>query len=90
MSICSIGILSDCNCDDTRFDSTNIVGSRFQDVDLCEVNHLMVDLYDDPVVIPISYNYRTLYDSVSLVCGNADGTSWCGGRELVLYDVDAD
>lgn len=33
------------------------------------------------------YDWTLLTDAVSLVCGEADGVSECGSRELYFYDL---
>ena len=41
-----------------------------------------------PLYLPIDVEFSTLVDSVSLMCGNKDGTTFCGAREIVVFDLD--
>ena len=43
---------------------------------------------DAPIIVNI-FNITQFTDSVSLVCGDATGTTFCGPRQLIIWDTDA-
>ena len=82
--LCSVGILTDCECDQTSFNSK-------------EINPLKY--FSGPLISPTSFNLlmytstsaqtyvNSLTDSVSLICGDRTGKKWCGNRAAVIWDV---
>ena len=40
-----------------------------------------------PVVIQLNNNIQNLNDSVSLVCGDGTGYTFCGNKTLVIWDL---
>jgi len=40
--------------------------------------------------LPILLNVATLTDSVSSLCGKRDGSTFCGTKDIVIYDADTD
>ena len=43
---------------------------------------------DDPLILDV-INITLLTDSVSLVCGDGTGMTFCGSRQLIIWDSDA-
>lgn len=71
MALSSISIFTDCNCDDT---STQVEKMPLL-TDYTPSQFSFTILVDQPPV----YEYiPILGDTISYVCGNLDGTSWCG------------
>ena len=82
--LCSVGILTDCKCDQTSFISKNINRLKY---------------FSGPLISPTSFNLlmytstsaqtyvNSLTDSVSLICGDRTGKKWCGNRAPVIWDV---
>jgi hypothetical protein len=85
LGICSAGVLTDCNCRDTKLGSqfmlspfyfyTDLIASTDIQVKCCEGDSLLVQTF-----------INKLTDTVSLVCGDATGNNFCGSRDLVIWD----
>jgi len=41
-----------------------------------------------PLYLPIDIEFQKLIDSVSLICGSRDGYSFCGSRQIIVYELD--
>ena len=81
MNACSIGVLSDCTCAQSTFDSVliypfpnlkTILSTNSLNVTIPESKTVMIE-----ILIP---------DTISSVCGNADGFSYCGDRLVSFTD----
>lgn len=57
---------------------------------MCNSQNFITAINIHPLYIPILIDFQTLFDSVSFVCGSGDGTSFCGSREIVVYDLDTE
>jgi hypothetical protein len=80
-------VLSDCSCDRTLF-TEDALGEDFQNVNLFEDQKLVTVINSDEIYIPLTFDYTTLKNSVSTVCGNRDGVTSCGNKELIVWDVE--
>ena len=78
MKLCSVGILSSCNCADTSFLDLDL---KDYAPNVAQSN--IVATLNGPVV---SISIKT-EDSISYVCGSADGFSYCGARTIKLVDA---
>ena len=51
------------------------------------ITDFRIQLSDDPLYIKLN-KISLLIDSVSLVCGDATGTTFCGDRAFAIWDYD--
>jgi hypothetical protein len=76
-----ISILSDCNCSTSSFDSTQFTTTPA--TPFVSVTSISVQPTDPPITIIFNKQFP---DTISSVCGSADGTSKCGIRSVSFYD----
>jgi hypothetical protein len=75
--------LTDCNCNDTSF--------SINDIDLYFTRSLIAStaiyVWLNAEAITILTRINKLTDSYSHICGDRTGTTWCGKRFPVIWDV---
>jgi hypothetical protein len=80
--LCGVGVLSDCDCALSSFDPasfTTIPAATLVSTNL--ISKFVGEVSNKSVLIS-----STIWDSVSSMCGNGDGTSKCGLRTIKFYD----
>jgi hypothetical protein len=63
---------------------------QYKNVKLCHNQDFIIEVGKGPQYLSIDVNFSKLTDSVSTMCGNQDGVTFCGARELIVYDLDVD
>jgi hypothetical protein len=86
MGICSVGVLTDCKCDDTSLTLGNIHTNKYFSSSLIASTDINVWL--NAVAISVQTFIYRLTDSLSLICGDKTGTTWCGNRIPIIWDAD--
>jgi len=89
MGLCSIGILTDCNCSNTQF-LKSMMAPQFYN----ETKNLIISnttnftlTIGDPLVTYNLTNIKLFADTTSLVCGDSSGINFCGSRTLSLWEI---
>jgi hypothetical protein len=84
--VCSTGILTDCNCWDTSLQQMDMHSSKYFSGSLIASTQFNIVLNE--TATQVQTNISSLTDTYSHVCGDKTGRTWCGTRELVIWDTD--
>jgi hypothetical protein len=85
LGICSAGVLTDCNCKNTKFASEFMLKPFYFTADLiASIDIKLKCCKGDSLQVQTLISQLT--DTVSLVCGDAAGNNFCGSRDIVIWD----
>ena len=76
LSLSAVLLLSACDCSTTRF------GEAYNDASVILPSNSITSFYnDDPIYVTVNID-----DSVSTVCGNQDGLTFCSHRSFSIIN----
>ena len=62
-----------------------IDSSQYKSPNIGALLNLTINLGQSPITFDVS-NFYTMTDSISLICGDGKGVTFCGSRILAIWD----